>query len=136
MKQSHQSVTNRLLEIMNIILASDLEPEVHNQADFAKAIGVHPATISQWIAGTKQVTIEQLLALTTRFKVSGNYLLNGTGDIFLPGHKIQNMTSRIENKLNLITEELDLLKVAVINSQKPVTETRHKGSRIRLKRAN
>lgn len=132
----HAAVTSRLLDVMNTVISSDLEPEINNQAAFAEAIGVHPATISQFIGGTKQVTVEQLIALCNRFKVSGTYILSGKGDIFLPGHKIQNMTSRIENKLNLITEELDLLKAAVINSQTKVTETRNKGYKTRLKRAN
>lgn len=130
----HPSVTKRLLEIMTITIASDLEPEIKNQADFAEAIGVHPATISQWISGAKQVTIEQLISLCSRFKVSGNYLLNGTGDTFLPGHKLQNMNARIENKLDLMYEDLELLKTAITNL-KPVTETRNKRHKMYLKRA-
>lgn len=131
----HPSVTKRLLEIMTITIASDLEPDIKNQADFAEAIGVHPATISQWISGAKQVTVEQLITLCNRFKVSGTYILSGKGDVFLPGHKLQNMNARIENKLDQLYKDLDLVKSALTNLES-VTKTRNKEYKTRLKRAN
>lgn len=132
MKQ--QTVTRRLMEIMSMVIASDFEPDINTQAEFAGAMGVHPTAISRMLAGTADATVEQLVTACTRFKVSGNYLLLGRGDIFLSGHKLQNMNARIENKLNLMYEDLEQLKTAIFN-QKPVTETRHKPSKIQLKRA-
>lgn len=116
MKHSHPAVTKRLLDIMNIIVASDLEPDIHNQAAFAQALNIHPATISQWVSGVKQVTVEQLVTACTRFKVSGTYLLLGRGDIFLPGTKIQSSQEQINKRVGELTEKVDSL-IATIHNQ-------------------
>lgn len=135
MKQPTQpSVTKRLLDAMNMIIASDFEPDINTQAEFAVAIGVHPTALSRMISGNGQATVEHLVALSTRFKVSGNYLLTGRGDMFLPGSRIDSSAVKIESRLRELVAKMDVL-IANSHNQFPVTETRHRAKKMHLKRA-
>lgn len=130
MKQPTQpSVTKRLLDAMNMIIASDFEPDIQTQADFADAIGVHPTAISSMMAGRRHVTVEQLVMLCTRFKVSGTYLLLGKGDMFMPGSRIDSSAAKIESRLRDLVEKMDVL-IAASHNQKPGTETRNKTTKL------
>lgn len=134
MEQTGHTVTRRLLEVMTKVIASDFEPDIKTQADFSGAIGVHPTALSRMISGNGQATVEHLVTLCSRFKVSGTYLLSGRGDMFLPGSKIDNSAAKIETRLRELASKMDVL-IAASHNQTSVTETRNKRQKIHLKRA-
>lgn len=122
-------VTKRFLEVMNVIIASDFEPDIESQLNFADEVGVHPTAISRMITGNGHATVEHLMSLCTRFKVSGTYLLLGRGDMFLPSSRIESSAAKIESRLRDLVEKMDVL-IAKSHNEKPGTETRNKGVKL------
>lgn len=51
------------------------------QAEFAEAVGVTPAAVSQWVSGGSNLSMPTLLRVSAKLALSLDYLLRGEGDI-------------------------------------------------------
>jgi transcriptional regulator with XRE-family HTH domain len=57
-----------------------------NQTEFSKALGFKQSHISAIESEKKEVSVKIIYALVNKFKVSANWLLSGSGEMFLTPH--------------------------------------------------
>lgn len=57
-----------------------------NQTEFSKALGFKQSHISAVESEKKEVSVKIIYAAVSKFKISANWLLTGTGDMFLTNH--------------------------------------------------
>lgn len=62
------------------ILSEFLKENHLTQTDFAKAIGVKPSQVSEWLKGKANPGYDTLRAMATAFNISADYFLGITDD--------------------------------------------------------
>jgi transcriptional regulator with XRE-family HTH domain len=100
-----RAITQRMLTVMRSIIASD--PQVKNQEQFAKAIGIVKQALSRWKSGQANSTLENVAQVCHRFKVNPSYLIMGVGDVFLYSESKVNIEHRVA-ELQLSVSQLQM----------------------------
>lgn len=90
--------------VKNIILMNQQTPNQRlrltrellqfNQTEFSKALGFKQSHISAIESEKKEVSVKIIYALVNKFKVSANWLLSGSGEMFLTHHDILDYTDK------------------------------------------
>ena len=77
-----------------------------NQSDFGKRLGVTPAAISKIETGERKLTLQMSKAICNEFRVSQEWLVYGTGEMFqaFPSSLMEQLTE--EFKLDELEQEL------------------------------
>jgi hypothetical protein len=120
-------VTARIQRIVTEVIASDFEPDITTRDAFAKSIGILPMIVSRWFSGDQNVTVEQLVNIANRYKINGDWLLTGKGDMYVKDRVSTN--TRVETRLKDMEVKLDGListfRNQINRKQNPVKLTKN-----------
>lgn len=93
---------------MNTTLAERLEIILKHykltQKQFAESINYSPGNITDWIKGRYKPSSRALVNIQNTYKISQNWLINGTGNMFVAenSNKTSSLGSITEEEINII----------------------------------
>lgn len=115
-------ITSRIVEVMNELIASR---KVKNQNIFADIIGVKPPVVSRWVKQKSWATLDDVVTLCVKLKVSPMWIILGTGEMFLnktTGKQLERQMADLNTRLAELEVEVHTLskrKDVRIHASKP-----------------
>lgn len=82
-----------------------------NQTEFSRALGFKQSHISAVESEKKEVSVKIIYAIVNKFKVSANWLLTGTGEMFLTHH------DRVEYSDQYPLEQVGALELVIAETE-------------------
>lgn len=98
-KAEASAVSQRVIEAYKAIIK---KPKAPSKAAFCAALGISASNWSKYERGERPFDLTSIIAITTSYRVSPNYLLFGEGELFLtPGEPFLPNTSPTSDSHNI-----------------------------------